>query len=58
MFVSDAGEEHLFEVILIIFLVFAYPDDAILNDVGHNIIDFCSPFYSYSIEFWEMLHGK
>ena len=36
MFVSDAGEEHLFEVLPVIFLVFAYPDDAILDDVGHN----------------------
>ena len=36
MFVSDAGEEQFFEVLPIIFLVFAYLDDALLDDVGHN----------------------
>ena len=34
--IANAGEEHLFEVLPVIFLVFAYPDDAILNDVGHK----------------------
>ena len=36
MFVSHAGEEQLFEVLPIIFLVFAYPNNAILDDVGHD----------------------
>ena len=44
MLVSDAGEEHLFAVIPIIFLVFAYLDDAILDDVGQNHFCFCSTF--------------
>ena len=58
MFVSDAGEEHLFEVRPVIFLVFAYLDDAILDDVGHNHFCFCSTFYPYSMGKGEMLHGK
>ena len=58
MLVSDAGEEHLFEVIPIIFLVFAYLDDAILDDVGHNHFFFCSTFYPYSMRKVEMLHVK
>ena len=58
MLVSDAGEEHLFEVIPIIFLVFAYLDDAILDDVGHNHFVFCSTFYSYSMRKRGMLHKK
>ena len=58
MLVSDAGEEHLFEVIPIIFLVFAYPDDAILDDVGHKHFCFCFTFYTYSMGEVEMLHGK
>ena len=37
MFVSDAGEEQFFEVLPIIFLVLAYPNNAILDDVGHNL---------------------
>ena len=57
MFIVNAGEEHLFEVLSIIFLVLAYPNDAILNDVGHNHFCFLS-FYPYSMEFWEMLHEK
>lgn len=36
MLLAAAGEEELFEVLSIIFLVFAYTDDAILDDVGHN----------------------
>jgi hypothetical protein len=36
MFLANAWEEHLLEVIPIIFLVFVNPDDAILDDVGHN----------------------
>ena len=36
MLVSDAGEEQLLKVLPIIFLVFAYLDDALLDDVGHN----------------------
>ena len=57
MFVSDTREEQLFEVLPIIFLVFAYPDDAILDDVGHNYY-FFSTFYSYSMRKEEMLHKK
>ena len=56
MLVSDAGEEHLLEVRSIFFLVFAYPDDAILDDVGHNHFLFCSTFYPYSMGKGEMLH--
>ena len=56
MLVSDAREEQLFEVLPVIFLVFAYPDDAILDDVGHNHFSFCSTFYSYSMRKGEMLH--
>ena len=40
MFVSDAGEEEFLKVFTIVFLVFAYPDDAILDDVGHNYFFF------------------
>ena len=58
MLISDAGEEHRLEVLPIIFLVFAYPDDAVLDDVGHNHFIFCSTFYPYSREKGEMLHGK
>lgn len=48
MFVSDTREEQLFEVRPIIFLVFAYPDDAILDDVGHNHFSFCSYSCTFS----------
>ena len=48
MFVSHAWEEEIFEIRPIIFLVFAYPDNAILDDVGHNIIDFCSYSCTFS----------
>ena len=58
MLLAEAGEEQLFEVLSIIFLVFAYPNDAILDDVGHNHFSFCSTFYPYSMEKVEMLHGK
>ena len=40
MFLAEAWEEQFFEVLPIIFLVFAYPDDAILDDVGHNYFFF------------------
>ena len=40
MLVSDAGEEQLLKVLPIIFLVFAYLDDALLDDVGHNYFVF------------------
>ena len=56
MLVSQTKEEHLLEVRPIIFLVFAYPDDAILDDVGHNHFLFCSTFYPYSMGKVEMLH--
>ena len=36
MFLAEAWEEKLFEVLAIIFLIFAYTDDAVLDDVGHN----------------------
>ena len=54
MFVSHAWEEQLLKVLPIIFFVFAYPDDAILDDVGHNYFCFCSTFYLYSIDLVEM----
>ena len=44
MLVSDTWEEQLFEVLPIIFLVFAYPNNAILNDVGHNIFAYLFDF--------------
>ena len=40
MFVSDAGEEQFFEVLPIIFLVLAYPNNVILDDVDHNYFFF------------------
>ena len=58
MLLADAGEEQLFEVLPIIFLVFAYPNNAILDDVGHNHFCFCSTFYPYSMGKGEMLHAK
>ena len=39
-----------------IFLVFAYADDAVLDDVGHNYFCFCSTFYPYSMGKRKMLH--
>lgn len=36
MLLAEAGKKEFFEVLTIIFLVFAYPDDAVLDDVGHN----------------------
>ena len=36
MLLAEAWEEEIFEVLSVIFLVFAYPDDAGLDDVGHN----------------------
>ena len=44
MLVSHTWEEQLFEVLPIIFLVFAYPDDAILDDVSHNIFAYLFVF--------------
>ena len=40
MLLAEAGEEELLKVFTIVFLVFAYLDDAILNDVGHNYFFF------------------
>jgi len=40
MLISEAGKEELSEVLPIIFLLFAYPDDAVLDDVGHNYFCF------------------
>ena len=40
MLLAEAGEKEFFEVLPIIFLVFAYPDDAVLDDVGHNYFGF------------------
>ena len=40
MLVVNAGEEHLLEVLPIIFLVFAYLDDAALDNVGYNYFFF------------------
>ena len=40
MLISDAGEEHRLEVLPIIFLVFAYPHEAGLDDVGHKLFFF------------------
>ena len=56
MLVPDTWEEQLFEVLPIIFLVFAYLHDAVLDNVGHNNFVFCSTFYPYSMRKMEMLH--
>ena len=40
MLLAEAGEEELLNVFTIVFLVFAYPDDAILDDVGHILFVF------------------
>ena len=58
MLLTDAGEEKLLKVFPIVFLVFAYPDNAILDDVGHDYFPFCSTFYPYSMRKREMLHEK
>ena len=44
MFLAEAGEEELLKVFTIVFLVFAYPDDAILDDVGHNLFVYLFDF--------------
>ena len=56
MLIPDTWEEQLFEVLPIIFLVFAYPNNAVLDDVGHNHFAFCSTFYPYSMRKMKMLH--
>ena len=56
MFLAEAGEKQLLEVLPIIFLVFAYTDDAILDDVGHNHFCFLFDFYPYSMGKRKMLH--
>ena len=40
MLLAEAWEEEIFEVLPIIFLVFAYPDEASLDDVGHKYLCF------------------
>ena len=40
MLLAEAWEKEFFEVLPIIFLVFEYPDNAILDDVGHNYFFF------------------
>ena len=44
MLIPDTWEEQLFEVLPIIFLVFAYPNNAVLDDVGHNHFIFLFDF--------------
>ena len=58
MLLAEAGEEEFLKVFTIVFLVFAYLDDAILDDVGHNHFSFCSTLYPYSMRKVEMLHWK
>ena len=48
MLVSDAGEEEIFEIRPIIFLVIAYSHEAGLDDVGHNHFSFCSYSCTFS----------
>ena len=48
MLIVNAGEEHLFESFAEIAVVVAYPHEAVLDDVGHNIIDFCSYSCTFS----------
>ena len=49
MLIPDTWEEQLFEVLPIIFLVFAYPNNAVLDNVGHNhfifLFDFLTLLY-------------
>ena len=44
MLLAEAGEDELLKVFTIVFLVFAYPNNAILNDVGHNIFAYLFDF--------------
>ena len=56
MFVSHTREEQFLESFAEIAVVVAYPDNALLDDVGHNYFCFCLTFYSYSMRKGEMLH--
>ena len=58
MFVSHTRKEQLFELLAEIAVIIAYSHESVLDDVGHNYICFCLTFYSYSMDFVEMLHGK
>ena len=58
MFLADAGEKKLLELLAEIAVVVAYPHEAVLDNVGHNHFFFCSTFYLYSMRKGEMLHGK
>ena len=59
MLVSHTWEKQLFELISEVFLVFAYPDDAILDDVGHKHDDFVrlSTFIVWEIQKCYMQNG-
>ena len=37
MFLTDAGEEQLFESLVEISVIVAYPHNTILDDVSHNL---------------------
>ena len=56
MFLTDAGEEQLFESLVEISVIVAYPHNTILDDVSHNLFFFSSTFYPYSRQKTEMLH--
>ena len=58
MFLADAGEKKLLELLAEIAVVVAYPHEAVLDNVGHNHFFFCSTFYPYCMEKGEMLHRK
>ena len=44
MLLAEAGEDEFLKVFTIVFLVFAYPDDAILDDVGHKLLVYLFDF--------------
>ena len=44
MFLADAGEKKLLELLAEIAVVVAYPHEAVLDNVGHNHFFFCSTF--------------
>ena len=51
-----AGEKHFFEAITEIAVIVADSHDAVLDDVGHNLFNFSSTFYTYSMGKRKMLH--
>ena len=46
MLLAHAGEEQFFEAITEIMVVITDSHDAVLDDVGHNLFNFSSTFYT------------